>query len=155
MFLFFNLYYIKGKDMILSDFLSGQIEDDSNLHEIIPISFNIWEILQDNYHQLTTETIMCKQEHKQKLKLIPLPCQTPNQRSRKLLLRLPDCQSKLEKEKGNLKHCPVELPNKSQEALCCPQNSSYPQLLCLQMIDHHPSLQTLINPIQICIKNWI
>ena len=35
----FNLYYIKGKDMILSDFLSRQIEDDSNLHEIIPISF--------------------------------------------------------------------------------------------------------------------
>ena len=28
----FNLYYIKGKDMILSDFLSRQIEDDSNLH---------------------------------------------------------------------------------------------------------------------------
>ena len=52
----FNLYYIKGKDMILSDFLSRQIEDDSNLHEIIPISFNIWEILQDNYHQLTTDT---------------------------------------------------------------------------------------------------
>ena len=46
----FNLYYIKGKDMILSDFLSRQIEDDSNLHEIIPISFNIWDILQDNYH---------------------------------------------------------------------------------------------------------
>ena len=37
----FNLYYIKGKDMILSDFLSIQIEDDSNPHEIIPISFNI------------------------------------------------------------------------------------------------------------------
>ena len=52
----FNLYYIKGKDMILSDFLSRQIEDDSNPHEIIPISFNIWEILQDNYHQLTTDT---------------------------------------------------------------------------------------------------
>ena len=52
----FNLSYIKGKDMILSDFLSGQLEDDNNLHEIIPISFNIWEKLQDNYHQLTTDT---------------------------------------------------------------------------------------------------
>ena len=52
----FNLYYIKGKDTILSDFLSRQIEEDSNPHEIIPISFNIQEILQDNYHQLTTET---------------------------------------------------------------------------------------------------
>ena len=37
----FNLYYIKGKDMILSDFLSRQIKDDSDPHEIIPISFNI------------------------------------------------------------------------------------------------------------------
>ena len=46
----FNLYYIKGKDMILSDFLSRQIEDDSNPHKIISISFNIWDILQDNYH---------------------------------------------------------------------------------------------------------
>ena len=33
--------------MILNDFLSRHIEDDSNLHEIIPISFNIWEILQE------------------------------------------------------------------------------------------------------------
>ena len=52
----FYLYYIKGKDMILSDFLCRQIKDDSNPHEIIPISFNIWDILQDNYHQLTTDT---------------------------------------------------------------------------------------------------
>ena len=52
----FNLYYIKGKDMILNDFLSRQIEDDSNLHEIIPISFNIWEILQENYHNIVSDT---------------------------------------------------------------------------------------------------
>ena len=36
-----NLYYIKGKDMVLSDFLSRQKMDDSNLHEIIPISFTL------------------------------------------------------------------------------------------------------------------
>ena len=52
----FNLYYIKGKDMILSDFLSRQIEDDSNPHEIIPISFNIREILQENYYNLVSDT---------------------------------------------------------------------------------------------------
>ena len=34
----FNLYYTKGKDMILSDFLSRQNNDNSNPHEIIPIS---------------------------------------------------------------------------------------------------------------------
>ena len=42
----FNLYYIKGKDMVLSDFLSRQHRDSSNLHEIIPISFNMGKVLQ-------------------------------------------------------------------------------------------------------------
>ena len=48
----FNLYYIKGKDMILSDFLSRQKIDDSNPHEIIPISFNMREVLQERYYNL-------------------------------------------------------------------------------------------------------
>ena len=46
----FNLYYMKGKDMILSDFLSRQKNDDSNPHEIIPISFNRHQILNENYY---------------------------------------------------------------------------------------------------------
>ena len=54
----FNLYYIKGKAMILSDFLSRQIEDNSNPHEIIPISFNIREILQEHYHNIISDTYM-------------------------------------------------------------------------------------------------
>ena len=37
----FNLYYIKGKDMILSDFLSRQKVDNSIPSEIIPISFSM------------------------------------------------------------------------------------------------------------------
>ena len=48
----FNLYYIKGKDLILSDFLSRQKHDDSNLHEIIPISFNMQGILQARFYNL-------------------------------------------------------------------------------------------------------
>ena len=36
-----NLYYIKGKDMVLSDFLSRQKTDDSNPHKLIPISFTL------------------------------------------------------------------------------------------------------------------
>ena len=48
----FNLYYIKGKDMILSDFLSRQKIDDSNPCEIILISFNMREILQEKYYNL-------------------------------------------------------------------------------------------------------
>ena len=56
----FNLYYIEGKDMILSDFLSGQIEDDSDLHETIPISFNIKEILRENYQNMVQDTYMAQ-----------------------------------------------------------------------------------------------
>ena len=37
-------------------FLSRQFEDDSNPHEIIPISFNIREILQENYHNIILDT---------------------------------------------------------------------------------------------------
>ena len=34
--------------MILSDFLSQQKDDDSNPREIIPISFDMYKILEDN-----------------------------------------------------------------------------------------------------------
>ena len=46
----FNLYYMKGKDMILSDFLSRQMHDTSNPHEIIPISFNMYNTLYEIYY---------------------------------------------------------------------------------------------------------
>ena len=46
----FNLYYIKGKDMILSEFLSRQKYDNSNPHEIIPISFNMHNLLHEKYY---------------------------------------------------------------------------------------------------------
>ena len=48
----FHLYHIKGKDMILSDFLSRQRNDDSNPHEIIPISFNMHNILHERYYNM-------------------------------------------------------------------------------------------------------
>ena len=41
----FNLYYMKGKDMILSDFLSRQWNNNSNPHKIIPISFSMCQDL--------------------------------------------------------------------------------------------------------------
>ena len=48
----FNLYYIKGKDMILSDFLSRQDLGDEDTKEIIPISFNMRSVLQDKYYNV-------------------------------------------------------------------------------------------------------
>ena len=42
---------MKGKDMILSDFLSRQMHDTSNPHEIIPISFNMYNALYEIYYR--------------------------------------------------------------------------------------------------------
>ena len=36
--------------MILSDFLSQQKNDDSNPHEIIPISFNMYQVLENKFN---------------------------------------------------------------------------------------------------------
>ena len=48
----FNLYYIKCKDMMLSDFLSRQNNDDTNPHKIILTSFNMHNALQENYYKI-------------------------------------------------------------------------------------------------------
>ena len=48
----FNPYYIKGKDVVLSGFLSRQNNDDGNPYEIIPISFNMHKVLQENYYRI-------------------------------------------------------------------------------------------------------
>ena len=46
----FNLYYMKGQDVILSDFLSRISMDKSNTHDIIPISFDLQEVLHGKYY---------------------------------------------------------------------------------------------------------
>ena len=51
----FNLYYIKGKDMVLGDFLSRQKTDDSNPHELIPISFTLSSQMDSHLYQITNE----------------------------------------------------------------------------------------------------
>ena len=51
----FNLYYMEGKDIILSDFLSRQETDKSDPHEIIPISFDMKAILNDRYYNVEEE----------------------------------------------------------------------------------------------------
>ena len=51
----FNLYYIKGKDMVLSDFLSRQKSDDSNHHELIPILFLLRDQVSDYFYCIDNE----------------------------------------------------------------------------------------------------
>ena len=54
----FNLYYIKGKDMVLSDYLSRQTGEKSDLHQVIPISFNIREVSLKPYQDKTQDMFM-------------------------------------------------------------------------------------------------
>ena len=70
----FNLYYMKGKDIILSDFLSRHRIDRSNPHEIIPISFDMKAILKDKYYNVGKESKYIVHTHSQiKDKGIKLP----------------------------------------------------------------------------------
>ena len=56
----FNVYYIKGKDMVLSDFLSRQNNDNSNSHEIIPIPFHMHKVLQENYYKIDSYLVQTR-----------------------------------------------------------------------------------------------
>ena len=58
----FNLYYIKGKDMVLSDFLSRQKSDDSNPHELIPISFSLKDQVSDYSYCIDNENSLPRKE---------------------------------------------------------------------------------------------
>ena len=52
----FNPYYIKGKDMVLSDFVSRQKMDDSNPHKLIPISFMLKSQVDNHFYQINNRT---------------------------------------------------------------------------------------------------
>ena len=58
----FNLYYIKGKDMVLSDFLSRQKTDDTdnNPHKLIPISFALRNQIDDHFYHINSGTDQTK-----------------------------------------------------------------------------------------------
>ena len=60
----FNLYYIKGKDMVLSDFLSRQNNGNSNRHKDIPISFNMHKVLQENYYKIDSYLVQTRSQAK-------------------------------------------------------------------------------------------
>ena len=56
---------MKGKDMILSDFLSRQRVDKSNPHENIPISFDMKAILKERYYNIGNESKYLVKTHSQ------------------------------------------------------------------------------------------
>ena len=70
----FNLYYMKGKDMILIDFLSRQTHDTSNPHKIIPISFNVYNALYETYYRVElTDRYLVQMQSQTKAAGVKLP----------------------------------------------------------------------------------
>ena len=56
------------RDMILSDFLYRQKHDNSNPHDIIPISFNKHNILHERYYNIgLTDKYLYELDHRQNL----------------------------------------------------------------------------------------
>ena len=51
----FNLYYIKGKEKVLSDFLSRQKTGDSSPHKLIPIPFTLSSQADNQFYQINNK----------------------------------------------------------------------------------------------------
>ena len=48
--------------MVLSDFLSRQNNNDSNPHDVIPISFNMPKVLQENYYNIDSYIVQTRSQ---------------------------------------------------------------------------------------------
>ena len=65
---------MKEKDMILNDFLSRQTHNNSNPHEIIPVSFNMYKDLHKTYYSIETkEQYLVQSQSQMKSSGIALP----------------------------------------------------------------------------------
>ena len=87
--------------MGLSDFLSRQIEDDSDLHEITPISFNIKDILQENYHNIIKDTYMVQTRSQAKAQINVTAVQSTKPITQKATPKITRIPIKTEKEKDS------------------------------------------------------
>ena len=65
--------------MVLNDFLSRQNNDDSNAHEIVPLSFNIHKVLQENYYNIDSYLVQTRsQARSDGIKLPEVHCMRKN-----------------------------------------------------------------------------
>ena len=58
----FHLYYVKGKDMILCDFLSRVAADGGDPMDLVPVAFNRMSIIQDRNNHLEEYQIMTRNQ---------------------------------------------------------------------------------------------
>ena len=140
----FNLYYIKGKDMIVSDVLTRQIEDDSNLHEIIPISFNIREILQDNYHNIIKDTYMVQIRSQAKAQTNNPTTQGTKLVTQKATPKIARIPIKAEKEKDS-KTLPSRVDQQPPRGIVIPLGALIPPIVTQQNVRLPPKPPNVDN----------
>ena len=151
------LYYIKGKDMILSDFLSRQIEDNSNLHEIIPISFNIQEILQESYHSMVTDTYNMQTRAQAKAQA-NAPTAVDTQSIVQKVTPNSDKSPSEMREESNMKRLPSRIIQQSPECIALPPEAIFPPVVAPQNTRLPPKLpnvkETIASPNLGPIQKW-
>ena len=87
--------------MVLSDFLSRKIEDDSDLHEIIPISFNMKEILKENYQNMIKDTYVVQTRSQAKAQANAPTVQSTKPVTQNTIPKVDKIPIKTEKEKDS------------------------------------------------------
>ena len=135
----FNLYYIKGKDIILSDFLSRQIEDDCDPHDIISIFFNVKEILKENYQNMVKDTYMVQTRSQAKAQANVPTVQSTNPVTQNTIPKVDKIPIKTEKEKDS-KPLPKVVDQQLPQGLIIPPGAIMPS------IGTHPSVRPPPKP---------
>ena len=130
--------------MILSDFLSKQIEEDSNPHEIIHISFNIREILQENYHNIIKDTYMVQTRSQTKEQTNTPAVQSTKPVMQKATCKIARIPIKAEKEKDS-KTLPSRVDQQTPRGIVIPPGALIPPSVMQPNVRPSPMLPNVDN----------
>ena len=126
--------------MVLSYFLPSQIEDDSDPHEIIPISFNIKEILKENYQNMVKDTYMVQTRSKAKAQANTAPVQSTKPAIQNTIPKDDKIPVKTDKEKDSK---PLHSAVVNQQL---PQGLIIPPRTIMPSSSTHPSVRLPTKP---------
>ena len=136
--------YSLGKDMILSDFLSRQIEDDSNLYEIIPISFNIKEILKESYQNMVKNIYMVQTRSQAKVQVNAPAVQSTKPVTQNAVPKIKRIPIKTEKERDS-KPPPSRVDQELPKGLVIPPGTLIPSIGTQPSVRPHPKPPNVDN----------
>ena len=105
--------------MILSDFLSRQIEDDSNPHEIIPISFrHLGDITRELSTSMTTDTYNVQIRVQAKAQANAPTILNTQPKGQKVTPKVAKLPIKTEEKEGDIKKLPSRIIRTTPKKHC-------------------------------------